>query len=61
MNEKENNTRSILHVITIAVSLVILTDFLLPGKVFQEKVKHVEKEKQNYYNATGNLGFLRNH
>ncbi len=43
--------------ITVIVSLVMLIDFTLPGKVFIEEVIDVEKKRQQYYNAGGNYHY----
>ncbi len=38
-------------------SLVIIADFLLPGRVFVEEVIEVKKERQQYYNAARNYHY----
>ena len=46
--------QQILYGITIVISLVMLADFILPGKVYTDEVIRVQKDKQQYYNAAQN-------
>ncbi len=41
----------------ILVSLIILADFILPGRVVFEEIIYVKKERQQYYNAARNYHF----
>lgn len=36
------------------IALVIITDFLFPGRVFIDDITNVQSERQQYYNAAGN-------
>lgn len=45
------------HKLFIAIALVILVDFLLPGKVINDEVISVQKSKQQYYNAARNYHY----
>ena len=39
--------------VTVLVALIILADFVLPGKTFEQEVLEIEKTKQQYYNPAG--------
>lgn len=43
--------------ITILLSLVIIIDFMIPGKEFSNQVLEVKSKKQRYYNAAKNYHF----
>ncbi len=49
-----NKVKLLLYPITLISALVIVIDFILPGKVFTEEIVNIEKEMQQYYNAAGN-------
>lgn len=38
----------------IAIALIIVLDFLLPGKVINEEIVSIKKQRQQYYNAARN-------
>lgn len=57
MTREANKIQLLLYGITVIVSLVILIDFIVPGKVFTEEVIEIEKQRQQYYNAGGNYHY----
>jgi hypothetical protein len=40
--------------IFVFIALIILIDFTVPGRVINDDIMHVKKERQQYYNAGGN-------
>lgn len=52
--KKTFKLQQVLYVITIIIAIVILADFILPGKIYTNDVIKIQKEKQQYYNATQN-------
>ena len=46
-----------LHVTTLLIACIIVTDFILPGKVYTSEVIDIKKQRQNYYNAGGNYHY----
>lgn len=51
------NPRLFAFGIAVIISLLIIIDFALPGKVFFDEVVAVKKEYQSYYNASGSSHF----
>ena len=49
--------RLALYAICTLIALVIIADFISPGKVFNEEVIELQRERQQYYNAGGNSHF----
>lgn len=45
------------YVICIVISVIIIADFLIPGKSISREVVHVSKDTQQHYNASGNQYF----
>lgn len=39
------------------VALVILVDFILPGRIIHDEIINVQKERQQYYNAARNYHY----
>ncbi|WP_394751065.1 hypothetical protein [Spongiimicrobium salis] len=57
MSKENNKTRLYAYGLTVLLSLIVLLDFALPGKVFTEDVLDIKKTRQNYYNAAGNYHY----
>jgi hypothetical protein len=57
MNSKQSKLRLGLHSLFVLTSLIILSDFILPGNVIVEEIIDVRKERQQYYNAARNHHF----
>jgi hypothetical protein len=57
MIKNQDKLRLGLHSLFLLASMLILTDFLLPGSVGVEEIIDVRKEKQQYYNAARNYHF----
>lgn len=49
--------RIFIYWISILISLLIITDYVLPGTEFVDTVVAIKKERQQYYNAAGNSHF----
>ncbi len=45
------------HSLCIVASLIILTDFMLPGRVVTDDIIELKKERQQYYNAAQNYHY----
>jgi len=52
MIKNQNKLRLWINSIIIIVSLIILTDFILPGKVFSVEIVMVKKERQKHKNSS---------
>ena len=55
--KQRDKLRLSLHGIFIFIALLMLSDFILPGKVFTDEIIQVEKKKQQYYNAARNYHY----
>ena len=54
MHKSTFKLRTFLYSLFILMALVIITDFLLPGKAYTDEVRNVQAERQQYYNAAQN-------
>ncbi|MEM6629117.1 MAG: hypothetical protein AAF694_05570 [Bacteroidota bacterium] len=54
MNKYQNTLRLSVHGIFVLAALVILIDFIIPGKVVNDEIIEVKSERQQYYNAARN-------
>lgn len=54
MIKDQNKLPLILYCLSIFAALIVLTDFILAGKVIIDEVIDVKKERQQYYNAARN-------
>jgi ABC-type multidrug transport system fused ATPase/permease subunit len=57
MTISQNKLRFGLYGLFVFASLLIVTDFVLPGGVVVDEIIDVEKERQQYYNAARNYHF----
>ncbi len=57
MTKSRNKLRLGLYGLFVLASLIILTDFILPGRVVVDEIIDVKKEWQQYYNAARNYHF----
>ena len=57
MNRFQFTLRQALYGIFVLVALVIIIDFGLPGKVVNEAIIEVKRERQQYYNAAQNAHY----
>jgi len=57
MHTQKNIGRFWLYGLYMAVALIMLVDFALPGKVYVSEVTHVTKTRRQYYNAAGNYHY----
>ena len=54
MNKHQQKLRLSLHTIFALIALVIIADFVLPGRVINDGIINVKKDRQQYYNAARN-------
>ncbi len=57
MNKSTFKLRPFLYSFFILIALVIITDFVLPGKAFTDQVIKIQAERQQYYNAARNYHY----
>lgn len=57
MEEPQNKLRLIVYSIFCFVALIILIDFVWPGKIVKDEIIDVKSERQQYYNAAGNYHY----
>ncbi|MFD1314907.1 hypothetical protein [Namhaeicola litoreus] len=46
-----------LYLIFVLIALVIITDFILPGRILNDNIVNLKKERQQYYNAARNYHY----
>tara|TARA_R110002012_G_scaffold318227_1_gene536114 strand:+ start:54420 stop:54893 length:474 start_codon:yes stop_codon:yes gene_type:complete len=57
MKKKQPNLRRSLYAVFTLVALVILVDFVAPGKIVNDDIIDVQQVRQNYYNAARNYHY----
>ncbi len=57
MNKHPHTLRLTLFGIFVLVALLILIDFILPGRVINEVIRELSRERQQYYNAAQNAHY----
>lgn len=57
MIKHQKKLRLGVYSVFVVASMIILTDFILPGSVVVEEIIDVKQENQHYYNAAGNYHF----
>ncbi|MCC5930893.1 MAG: hypothetical protein JJU28_16735 [Cyclobacteriaceae bacterium] len=57
MIKNRNKLRLYWHGLFTLASLLILADFLLPGRLVVDEIVEVKKERQQYYNAARNYHY----
>ena len=45
------------YAIFVFTALVIIADFIVPGRIVQNEILQVKKERQQHYNASGNAHY----
>lgn len=55
MDKKE--LRLTFHSLFVLVSLVKIVDFLWPGRIIQDEIIHIKRERQEHYNAARNYHY----
>lgn len=53
----ENTWRLLSYTVFVLAALVIIVDFILPGKVVNDEIIKITRERQQYYNAAGNYHY----
>ena len=53
----ENKTKLLSYAIFMFAALVIIIDFALPGKIFNDQVIRLQKERQQYFKAARNYHY----
>ena len=54
MNDYQHKVRLLISAIFVLASLIILIDYLFPGRTINDTIISLKKERQQYYNAAGN-------
>lgn len=57
MSDNQHKLQLSFYVIFILAALVIIVDFVFPGKVITDEIINVKKEQQQYYNAARNYHY----
>lgn len=57
MNNHHNKLRLLLYAAFTLAALVIMLDFVLPGRIINDEIIKVERERQQYYNAARNFHY----
>lgn len=52
--KKEFTLTQWFQVLSILAALMIIIDFIIPGKVYTDPILNIKKERQQYYNAARN-------
>ena len=56
----QNKTQTYIHAVFIVIALIIIADFILPGRVIEDDIIEVNRELEKYYNAGGNYHYSYN-
>ncbi len=54
MHKHQHKLRLLLYSIFALVALIVLVDFVSPGKIINDEIINVKRERQQYYNAARN-------
>ncbi len=57
MQQYQHKLRQALYLAFTAVALVILVDFIAPGRLINDTITAVKRERQQYYNAARNYHY----
>ena len=57
MNKHQHNLRLSLNAAFTLAALVILVDFVSPGRILNDEIINVQRERQQYYNAARNYHY----
>ena len=57
MNKLQHKLRLSLYATFVLAALVIIVDFILPGRIIIDEIINVERERQQYYNAARNYHY----
>ncbi|MCA6074994.1 hypothetical protein [Fulvivirga sedimenti] len=57
MNDHQHKLRLSLYTTFVLAALVILFDFILPGRVVNDEIIDVKRERQQYFNAARNYHY----
>ena len=57
MNDHQHKLRLSLYAIFVLAALVIILDFILPGRVVNDEIIDVKIERQQYFNAARNYHY----
>ncbi|MEY8848556.1 hypothetical protein AB9K26_07060 [Psychroserpens sp. XS_ASV72] len=49
--------RRVAYSLTVFLALLILTDFAFPGKIINDRIRNVDSDVQQYYNAAKNYHY----
>ncbi|WP_420602334.1 hypothetical protein [Flagellimonas sp.] len=54
MSSNQYKLRLVLHATFTLAAMVILVDFVAPGRIINDEIINVQRNRQQYYNAGGN-------
>lgn len=57
MYKHQNKLRLLLYATFTLIALVVLFDFISPGRIINDEIINVKKELQQYYNAASNYHY----
>ncbi len=57
MSDHQHKLRLSLYAIFVLAALVIIVDFILPGRIINDDIINVKRERQQYYNAARNYHY----
>ena len=57
MSNQQHNWLNYLYTLFTVIALVIMADFIVPGKIITADIINIKKERQQYYNAAGNYHY----
>ena len=57
MHKHQHKLRLLLYATFTLAALVILADFVLPGRIINDEIINVQSERQQYYNAARNYHY----
>lgn len=57
MNKHQHKLRLLVYATFVLAALVIIVDFVLPGRIINDEIINVKRERQQYYNAARNYHY----
>ena len=57
MNDQQHKLHLALYATFVLAALVVIVDFILPGRIINDEIINVKSERQQYYNAARNYHY----
>lgn len=54
MNKYQQKLRLLLYTVFAFIAIIIIVDFILPGRIINDKIINIKRERQQYNNAARN-------